>query len=310
MEHLDRSDLFWGRAALSPADETSISAIFDLIRDRTGHELSVYRLGPLLHAFDRRMAIERQTSLQGYLDHLSSNVEALQPLIRDLLVSVTSFFRDPPAWDHLGSHVIGPLVESASADSPIRIWIVACSTGEEAYSLAICLDEEFERLRKQRNYTIFASDCHSHVVEKARRAVYPKESVAHMGSTRLKRYFRERNGQYAIEQDIRYRIAFAEHNVLQHEPLAGMHLIVCRNMLMYMRKETQLRVTNLFHDALRGGGYLFLGDSERTGSPAFLSMDVHHPIYSAAGHSPWAIAPSGLACTGYQRFAREHDKRT
>ncbi len=214
MEHLDTGDPLAKGAALAHGDEVSISAIFELIRKNTGHELSGYKRGPLLHAFDRRMAIEKQTSLDGYLDHLSSNVHAMQPLVRDLLVSVTSFFRDPQAWDFLKLHVLRPLVECANADSPIRIWVVACSTGEEAYSLAISLDEEFERLRKQRNYTIFASDCHAHVVRKARTGLFAGVSVASLDPMRLERYFRERNGEYAIEQDIRYRIAFAEHNVL------------------------------------------------------------------------------------------------
>jgi len=262
------------------AEQASLAAICELLKTRAGHDLSAYKQGPLLQGFARRMATERHGTFSGYLEYLEGNPQAIQLLIRDLLVSVTRFFRDPEMWQELKSSVLGPLVESASAGSPLRIWVIACSTGEEAYSLAISLDEEFESRGAQRNYSIFATDCHPHVLATARAGAYSHSAVAAMGSKRVERYFRAQNGQYLIEQDIRSRISFTQHNVLNDVPLTGLNLISCRNMLMFLRSQSQQQLGDVFRHALRAQGFLFLGDSERVCSPFFFPLDGNPAIYT------------------------------
>jgi two-component system CheB/CheR fusion protein len=250
----------------TPAPTTELSdvltKIFRLLRTKTGHDFSVYKKPTIIRRLDRRMSIHDIESPAQYLRFLEQSPEELSLLHRDLLISVTHFFRDPEAFAALRT-VLEPMVAARSTDS-FRIWVPGCATGEEVYSIAIILRECMDSLKKHLNVQIFGTDVDSDAVAKARAAIYPPNIVSDVTPERLTRFFavsKENNG-YTIIKEIREMALFSIQDLLRDPPFTRLDLVSCRNVLIYLDSASQQRLLRLFHYALRRDGILFLGSSE------------------------------------------------
>lgn len=265
--------------AIDEDSELALGKIVEKLRKQTGHDFSNYKRGTLLRRVARRMQLAHRGRLSEYFDLLNENVEEMQALFNDLLINVTAFFRDPLAWQALQEQVIGPLVERADADEPIRAWVPGCATGEEAYSLAILFQEEIERRKVERSFTIFASDVDERALATAREGVYPGAISADISEARLERHFRVQDEHYRIASEIRDNVVFAAHSLLRDPPFSRLQLISCRNLLIYLNHSLQEQVMGMFQYACRHGAYLFLGVSETADDQIFHPIDKKHRIF-------------------------------
>ncbi len=247
--------------------EDSLAKIGILLRDATGHDFSQYKQSTLVRRIERRMAlhqIRRQDDYVGYLRQDSAEIAAL---FQDLLIGVTSFFRDPEAFAALQQHVIPRLFAGKPADAPVRVWVPGCSSGEEAYSIAILLQEHQETLRQSFRVQVFATDIDAGAIAQARAGVYPASIAADVSAERLTRYFcpDPEGGLYRIQKIIRDLLVFSEQDLIRDPPFSKLDLISCRNLLIYLNGDLQRRLIPLFHYALKPDGVLFLGSSESVG---------------------------------------------
>ncbi len=251
----------------APKTETAMKKIFVLLRAQTGHDFSNYKPSTINRRIERRMAVNQIESIDGYVRHLQRNPAEVDALFNDLLIGVTNFFRDPEAFQLLEDNVIPKLFAGKHADDVIRIWTTGCSTGEEAYSLAILLVERMEALKQSFIVQIFATDIDSRAIATARAGRYPAGIVADISPERLARFFTiEPDGNaYRIHKGIRDMLIFSEQNVIKDPPFSKLDLISCRNLLIYLDAELQKKLIPLFHYALKLGGMLFLGTSEGIG---------------------------------------------
>lgn len=247
--------------------ESALKKIFVLLRAQTGHDFSLYKPSTIHRRIERRMAVHQIDSLDGYVKFLQQNPVEVEALFRDLLIGVTSFFRDPEAFKALEEHVVPKLFVGKPTGSSIRIWSTGCSTGEEAYSLAILLQERVEMLKQSFNVQIFATDIDSMAIATARTGLYPASIAADITPERLGRFFvAESDGSmYRIHKGIRDMLVFSEHDVVRDPPFSKLDLISCRNLMIYMGGELQKRLLPIFHYALNPGGFMFLGTSETVG---------------------------------------------
>jgi len=280
-----------------PADEEkALRSVLDLLAKRTGHDFSKYKRGTILRRLSRRMQLVHQLTISDYLRYLREHVSEVQSLFDDFLISVTTFFRDPESWAALQRSVIGPLVEAMEAEEQIRVWVPACATGEEAYSIAILFHEEYERRQIQRNLIIFASDVDENALAVAREGVYPSTISADVNELRLNRYFRHEDDHYRVISEIRDHLVFAAHNILRDPPFSRMHLVSCRNLLIDLERELQERVMGVFRYACRDKAHLFLGASEAADEEIFEALDKKHRIFvTHAGGG-------GESCRSFSRF--------
>jgi two-component system, chemotaxis family, CheB/CheR fusion protein len=239
-----------------------LEQICALLRGRTGHDFSNYKDSTVVRRIQRRMQVLQIRSAGDYADRLRAEPRELDLLFQDLLIGVTSFFRDPDAFEALEAHVIAPFVASRGADKPIRVWVPGCSTGEEAFSIAILLHEQATAAGKLPNFQIFASDIDERALEVGRTGRYPASLAQDIPQARLDRYFVREDGTYRIVTDLRETILFSLHDLLRDPPFSRLDLVSCRNLLIYLNPDLQDRVIPLFHYALREEGYLFLGSSE------------------------------------------------
>ena len=265
-------------------DDNALQKIFNLLRDQTGHDFSKYKPGTIHRRFERRLAVHQLETLDEYLNHLQKNPEEIDALFRDLLIGVTSFFRDPLAFKALEERVIPRLFAGKPADGVIRIWSPGCSTGEEAYSLAILLQEGLLRFKTNFKVLIFATDIDSQAIATARVGTYPAKIADTVTPERLARFFTlEPDGNtYRINKNIRELLIFSEQNVIKDPPFSKLDLISCRNLLIYMGGDLQKKLIPLFHYALNPGGFLFLGPSETISdfSHLFVTLDSKLKLYS------------------------------
>ncbi|MGB5977177.1 MAG: CheR family methyltransferase [Cyclobacteriaceae bacterium] len=245
-----------------PEERQTILKIYAQVRARTGRDFSRYKLSTILRRLERRMQIYQIEILKEYLVYLRANPKEVSALSDDFLINVTSFFRDPEVFDELQENVIPGIFEGKSADHQVRIWSVGCATGEEAYSLAILLYEEAGRQEIAPTIQIFASDLHEHSLAKARDGFYPGDIEVDVSAERLRRFFHREEGGYRIRKEIREMVVFTPHNLLGDPPFSRIDLIVCRNLLIYLKREVQRDVFELFHYALQAKGVLVLGSSE------------------------------------------------
>ena len=242
-----------------------IQTIFALIRHTTGHDLSHYKQTTIRRRIERRMAVHQIAKISNYVKFLETNSAEVEILFKDMLIGVTNFFRDPEAFEILKEQVLPELLKSRQPDSSIRIWTVACSTGEEAYSLAILLLEVMDKVKQHHNVQIFASDIDADAIEHSRRGVYPDSIAADVSQERLHKYFVKEDNTYRIKKQIREMIVFAVQNVIKDPPFSKIDLVSCRNLLIYMDTPLQKKVLPLFHYTLRPDGVVFLGTSESVG---------------------------------------------
>jgi len=241
---------------------SKLEEIIRILNKDTKIDFSQYKLGTASRRIGRRMGINHLHDLNEYISLLQKSKTEPEALAKDLLIGVTRFFRDPDAWEYLRREVVPKIIEDQDDDGEIRIWCAACSTGEEAYSLAITIREGLEELKSSRSVKIFASDIDQHAVETAAAGVFPETIAAEFEPKLLKKYFLKKSDGYEICKSIRQMILFTHHNVLKDPPFNKLHLVTCRNVLIYFRPEAQKRALSIFHFSLKRGGYLFLGPSE------------------------------------------------
>jgi two-component system CheB/CheR fusion protein len=267
----------------STRTEGSLKKIFVLLRAQTGHDFSQYKPSTINRRIERRMAVHQIDGVGSYISYLQQTPTEVEALFRDLLIGVTNFFRDPEAFRVLEEQVIPKLFEGKTAGAVVRVWSAGCSTGEEAYSIAILLQERIEALKQ--NYTVqfFATDIDSRAIATARAGVYPASIAADISPERLARFFSAESGNssYRIHKGIRDLMVFSEQDIIKDPPFSKLDLISCRNLLIYLGAELQKRMIPLFHYALKTGGILFLGTSEGVGEfvRQFAVLDRQAKVY-------------------------------
>ncbi len=250
--------------AASSHSESALKKVYVLLRAQTGHDFSQYKPNTIFRRIERRMAVHQVDSMETYVKYLQKTPAEVQALFNDVLIGVTNFFRDPEAFDALQQQVIAQLFEGKPAGSTLRVWSAGCSSGEEAYSLAILLQEQMEALKSSYKLQVFATDIDSRAIATARGGIYPASIAADISSERLARYFTlEADGSaYRVHKSIRDLLVFSEQDVVRDPPFSKLDLISCRNLLIYLGPELQQKLIALFHYALQPGGSLFLGTSE------------------------------------------------
>jgi two-component system CheB/CheR fusion protein len=235
--------------------------IIVLLRNRTGHDFSNYKPTTLRRRIERRMNLHRIKETQQYLNVLQDNPGELDLLFKELLISVTNFFRDPEVFDGLGKTVLRELLENRSDQAPVRVWVPGCATGEEAYSLAILLRETAEQMNRHITFQIFGTDLDGQAIDVARTAVYPHGVAVDVSSERLARFFTKEDSHYRVRKEIREMVVFAPQNVCKDPPFTKLDFISCRNLLIYLNPLLQQRLLGLFHYSLKPDGLLLLGPS-------------------------------------------------
>jgi two-component system CheB/CheR fusion protein len=263
--------------------EVHLPQICSLLRRRTGHDFSRYKQSTLIRRIRRRMVDLRVDSVESYLDLLRSDTRETERLFRDLLIGVTNFFRDAEAFDMLERKVIPHLFEKKGFDEQVRVWVPGCSTGEEAYSIAMLLHEKALELEEPPHVQIFATDIDASSLETARQAWYPERIADQMTPGRLERFFIRHGNLYQVSKEIREMCLFSTHNIITDPPFSRLDLVSCRNLLIYLEPDLQKKLIPLCHYALRSGGYLFLGPSESVASwpELFRAVDRRLRIFQA-----------------------------
>ncbi len=299
--HLQEVDGDKDADGVRPETATQLSRILAVLGTRTKHDFSGYKEKTLARRVQRRMQALQIGSPEQYLRRLRSEPSEVDLLLQDLLINVTNFFRDPDAFQALDTRVISYLVQGGK-DS-IRIWVPGCATGEEAYSIGILLRERMAQMEVAPKVQIFATDIDENALEVARVGRYPLAIANDVSAARLERFFVKEDGTYRIVKDLRDMCIFSVHNVLRDPPFSKLALVSCRNLLIYLNAPTQGRLLQLFHYALRTGGFLFLGSTENiTPQPGlFSTVDRVHRIYSWRAHLD--------ATEHFPIFAQESPKR-
>ena len=254
-------------AAVLPQSESALKKIFVLLRAQTGHDFSQYKPTTIYRRIERRMAVHQVETLDAYVQYLQQTAAEVEALFRDILIGVTNFFRDPEAFAALESQAITKLFDGKPPGSVVRVWTAGCSTGEEAYSIAILLQERLETLKQNYRVQVFATDIDSRAIATARAGLYPASIAQDMTPERLSRFFtREADGSaYRVHKGIRDLLVFSEQDLIKDPPFSKLDLISCRNLMIYLGADLQKKLISLFHYALNPGGMLFLGTSETIG---------------------------------------------
>lgn len=262
---------------------SALEKVVILLRTQTGHDFSLYKKNTIYRRIERRMGIHQIDKIIDYVRFLQENPHETELLFKELLIGVTSFFRDPAVWESLKTKAIPSLFSLRPSGGILRAWVAGCSTGEEAYSLAIILKEAIETIKPAGNFRIqiFASDLDKDAVVKARLGIYPPNIAADVSPKRLQRFFEKDDRGYRISREIRELIVFAPHNVIMDPPFTKLDILVCRNLLIYMEQELQQKLLSLFHYSLNPGGILFLGSAETIGSNnnLFESLDSKSRLF-------------------------------
>jgi two-component system, chemotaxis family, CheB/CheR fusion protein len=250
--------------AASDEQPTWLTDIIDFLRTKTTHRFAAYKAGTLRRRIERRIAMAVGTDTCGYLDLLRKNPAEVQLLAKDLLINVTSFFRDPNAFAILAKDMIPGLLGARTVDHSLRIWVAGCSSGEETYSIAILCAEAIAASEKPIRLQIFASDVDEEAIAIARSGLYPRSIEMDVSPRRLSRFFIKDDQGYRVCAELRNAVVFAVQDILVDPPFSRLDMISCRNLLIYLRPDAQEKVLQLFHFALREGGILFLGSAETT----------------------------------------------
>ena len=259
------------------AELAPLQTIIKLLQQRTRHDFTLYKKSTLHRRIERRMMIHKIASLEMYAEFLQHNTQEIDLLFKELLIGVTSFFRDQDVWKTLVDQVLPDLLAQHKSKPTLRAWVIGCSTGEEAYSLAMAFTEVSQRLYRRESFTlqIFASDLSPDAIAAARRGRYPRTIRETISPDRLVRFFTEHDGYYQIKKTIRDMVLFAQHDVVLDPPFTKLDLISCRNLLIYFDPELQRRLIPLFHYSLRSGGMLLLGSSETVGRFSYHFTPIH-----------------------------------
>jgi len=250
-----------------------IGKIFALVRLNTGRDFSHYKLSTIMRRLERRMQMYKLEDLGDYLELLRKNQDEIKNIADDFLINVTNFFRDPEAFKYLEDIIIPKLLRRKKPDEQLRVWSIGCATGEEAYSVAMLLSEAADGIDYPPSIQVFATDLHHNSLKKARDGFFAGNIKGEVSPKRLTRYFTREDGGYRITKDLREMVIFTPHNLLNDPPFSRIDLIVCRNLLIYIKKEVQKDVFGLFHYSLVPGGYLMLGPSENVDQNDLFTVD-------------------------------------
>lgn len=255
--------------------------ILDLVQAHSRKDLTGYKQSTLKRRIERRMGLHQAASIEKYVEILKKDTPELDQLSKDLLIGVTSFFRDPDAFEVLEQLVIPQICQNKSSSDPVRVWVAGCSTGEEAYSVAILIHEWFIKQNQTPRIQIFATDVDSEALEIGRAGIFNKDHVENLTEDRIIRFFKAENQILRIEKSVRETIVFASHNVICDPPFSKLDLVVCRNLLIYLNNSTQRKLLGLFRFVINPNGFLFLGGSESIGgnSQAFTTVSKQWRIY-------------------------------
>jgi two-component system CheB/CheR fusion protein len=292
-KNAENTPLLTNESDLVEEAEQALRDIFTQLRVKTGHDFSNYKRGTVLRRIARRITLHELPDLKPYAAFLHQNAEEARSLLKDLLISVTNFFRDQEPFQALEQNIIPKLFEGKKSDDVIRIWVAGCATGEEAYSIAMLLTEKTLELPMVPSIQIFATDIDEDAIAHAREGCYTLNDAADVSPERLRRFFVKEGDAYRVRREIREMILFAVHNVVKDPPFSRLDLVSCRNLLIYLNRAAQERVLSIFHFALNPGCYLFLGNSESTDQAGdlYLTVDKEGHIFQGRPMAPSMTYP-------------------
>jgi two-component system CheB/CheR fusion protein len=266
--------------------KSSVEKVMIILRSQTGHDFSLYKKTTVYRRIERRIGLHHMENIAAYVRFLRENPREVETLFNELLIGVTSFFRDPAAWEQLKAAVLPALLAERAPEQTLRAWVTGCSTGEEAYSLAMLFKEALDALKPRKtakdfSLQIFATDLDQKAIEKAREGVYPMGISADVSPERLNRFFVKTERGYLVAKDIREMVIFAQQNLIMDPPFTKLDILSCRNLLIYLTPELQKKLLPLFHYSLNAGGILFLGNSETVGgfNDLFAALDGKSRLY-------------------------------
>ena len=259
------------------SEEETLSHIYTILKNASGIDFTYYKRSTILRRIERRMLVTHSATLTEFAHLLGDSAEEVQTLVKEILIGVTNLFREPAFFEKLKYNAIYKIVERAKEEEPIRVWSAGCSTGEEAYSIAILFREVMEELNVKRDVKIFATDVDSRAIEQAGKGVFSENIIDDVTPTRLAKYFLKVGDQYQISKEIRRMIVFATHNMFSDPPFGKLDLICCRNVMIYFQPVMRRGLFAIFHQALKNGGFLFLGKSETAGE----YVNLFKPVCSA-----------------------------
>lgn len=276
----------------------SFKSILNLIKGQTRIDLSHYKMSTIRRRVERQMRMKKVPTLSKYMNFLKKNPDALQDLYEDVFVHVTEFFRDPEAFEAIKKQVFPEIVKGKSKGQTIRIWVAGCSTGEEAYSLAIALTEFLKAKKLSLKLTVFATDISSASVEFARKAIYSEEAVSKIAPKKYQAYFEKAKEGFRVKKEIRDLCVFSEHNLAADPPLTKLDFVSCRNVLIYFGPELQNKILPMFNFGLNPRGFLWLGMSESIGtsSQIFETLDKRLRIFRKSADTPDSLDISKMIC--------------
>ncbi len=269
-------------------NKSNLEKVISLLRMQTGHDFSLYKKNTLFRRIERRMNIHQIDKIARYIRFLQENPNEIDILFKELLIGVTNFFRDAAVWEKLKESVFPDLFDRLPNSYTIRAWITGCSTGEEAFSLAIIFKEAYEKVKLSKNLTlqIFATDIDSDAIEKARKGIFGSNILIHVLPERINQFFIKEENSYRINNTIREMVVFAPHNVIKDPPFTKLDFLFCRNLLIYMEPELQKKLMSLFHYSLNQNGIMILGSAENENSQdnQFTPVDAKLKIYKRAAN--------------------------
>ena len=273
--------------------QKSLREILSQLRVRTGHDFANYKRPTVLRRIERRINVHGLSGIEEYAEYIHNNSEEATALLKDLLISVTNFFRDKESFEKLKTEVLTKIVQDRKATDAIRIWTAGCATGEEAYSIAMLVSEAMTGSVDVPNVQIFATDIDNAALSVAREGFYTINDAADVSPERLKQFFTYERGGYRVRRELREMVLFANHNLIKDPPFAHLDLVTCRNLLIYLNAAAQDRVMETIHFALEPGGYLFIGPSESVDSSGDLYAPVsrEHHIFQSRQASPRVAYP-------------------
>jgi two-component system CheB/CheR fusion protein len=268
---------------IADKNKNCIDNIIGMLRLHTGHDFSAYKKNTIQRRIERCMGIHQIDNIDSYVSFLKNNPQELNLLFKEFLIGVTSFFREQAEWEILKEKVIPALLERRAPTDTVRVWISGCSTGEEAYSLAIVFKEVMDKLNPSEGFSvqIFATDLDSEAIDKAREGIFSVNISKDMSTERLNRYFVKVDKGYQVNKEIRDMVIFAQQNMIKDPPFTKVDIMICRNLLIYLTPEIQKKLIPLFHYSLNSGGFLFLGSAESVGNftELFKPLDLKSRIY-------------------------------
>jgi two-component system CheB/CheR fusion protein len=262
---------------IAEKDQSALEKVVILLRAQTGHDFSLYKKSTIYRRIERRMGLHQITKIADYVRYLRENSQESDLLFKELLIGVTSFFRDPVVWEQLKDKIIPEFLATRPLGGMLRAWTAGCSTGEEAYSLAMVFKEALEKVKPPKNFSlqIFATDLDKDAIDKARAGIYPANISADVSEERLRQFFvKNEHGGYSVKKEIREMVIFAPQNLVMHPPFTKLDFVTCRNLLIYLDAELQKKIIPLFHYSLNSGGILLLGSAETIGT----ATDLFTPL--------------------------------